>query len=139
MKVEQHKSMNAYELRDRCRRASEILVSHETRRRFPNGYDAITADAIVPVPPTTRAAATPHILLKGPFEGEPDLTAIAIYAGIGIIEIHDTHDIAGADCIYVFRPIGPVDDEGIEARNAYLQAAFHLYYNDVTLVQAARS
>lgn len=139
MKIEQHKAMDAYELKDRCRRASEIFVSHETRRRFPNGHEAITTGAIVPAPPTTRAGATPHILLKGPFQGEPDLSAIAIYAGIGIIEIHDTREIAGADCIYVFRPIGPADSEGVEARSAYLQAAFRLYYNDVTPVRAARS
>lgn len=131
MKVEESKPLNAAELTDRCRRATQILVTNETKQRFPNGHDAINAKAIEPSLPATRAEATPHILLVGPFQGEPDLNAVAIWIGIGVIEVRDVADVAGAECSYDFLVI---DGEGYDARGAYLQTAFHLYFCDVRVV-----
>lgn len=131
MKVEQSTQMGVDDLDDRCRRATQILVTHDTKRKYPDSFDAINAEPITPTPPQTRNDATPHILLVGPFQAEPDLYAVAIYVGIGIIEIHD---IDRGHCTYGFRAIG---GEGIEARDAYLLTAFRLYFNDVTILQKA--
>lgn len=132
MKVEQSAQVNVDDLDDRCRRAAQILVTHETKQKYPNGYDALCADPVEPALPTTRAAATPHILLVGPFQDEPDLYAVAIYVGIGFIEIRNTgiQNLHGIECSYGFSAIG---GDGVEVRDAYLLAAFRLYFNDVEL------
>jgi hypothetical protein len=131
MKVEESKPLNAGELTDLCRRATQILVTNETKQRFPNGHDAINAKPIEPTLPVNRAAATPHIMLVGPFRDEPDLSAVAIWIGIGVIQVRDVTDVAGAECSYDFLVI---DGEGYDARGAYLQTAFQLYFCDVRVV-----
>lgn len=131
MKVEENKPVSVQTLIDRCRSARQILVAHETKRLFPSGKDAIMAAAIVPESlPDTRATATPHVLLMGPFQDEPDLTAVAIYVGIGIIEVHNVGDVHAT---YGFCAI---EGDGNEERYQYLLAAFGLYFKDVTLQES---
>lgn len=131
MEIEETKSLNAVELTDRCRRATQITITDETRRRWPNGHEALNAAPIAPAPPANRAEATPHILLVGPFQDEPGLAAIAIWVGIGIIEVRETADVEGAECSYHFLVI---DGDGYETRAAYLQTSFQLYFNDVRVL-----
>ncbi len=131
MKIEQPSQLDVDGLADRCRRATQILVTHETERRYPNGYDAICAGPIAPPPPITRDAATPHLLFVGPFQDEPDLVAVALYVGIGFVEIRD---VDGAHYTYGFSTIG---GDGVAVRNAYLLTAFHLYFDDVKIIQKA--
>jgi hypothetical protein len=132
VKVEQRTGTGIDELDDRFQRAAQILVTHETKQRYPDYYDALCAEPIVPAPPETRGEATPHILLVPPFQSEPDLAGVAIYVGIGFIEIRnlDSQNLGGLQCSYGFSPIG---GDGVEARDAYLLAAFRLYFNDVEL------
>lgn len=132
MKIEENPSTGIEELDDRCRRAAQILVTHETKRKYPDHYDALCADPIEPALPATRHDATPHILLVGPFQDEPDLVTVAIYVGIGLIEIRnlDIQNFSDLQCSYGFSAIG---GDGVEARDAYLLAAFRLYFNDVEL------
>jgi len=113
-------------LGDRGRRAARVLVTHATRARYPNGADALHADAIAPPPPLTREAATPHILFVGPFQDEADLIAVAIFVGIGFLEIRN---VDGALHSYA---ISPIDGEGMALRTEFLSVALQLYFNDVT-------
>lgn len=135
LEVDEKTATDVRALDDRFRRATHILVTHETRQKYSTGFDAICAEPIAPVMlPSTREEATPHILLCGPFSDEPGLLAVAIWVGIGFIEIRD---IDGADCCsYGFSAI---DGDGVEARNAFVQAAFPLYFDDVTVMEKAES
>jgi hypothetical protein len=112
-------------LNDLCRRAAQILVTPGTRQRYPNGFDVIYADPIQPPPPSTRKDATPNILLVGPFQGEPDLIGVDIYAGIGFIEVRNLN---GA--LYSYG-LSAIDGAGQEIRVAYLETALRLYFDDV--------
>lgn len=130
MQVEENIRADVDAMDDLGRRASQILVTHDTRARYPSYLEALQADPILPELPETKTAATPHVLLLGPFQDEPDLVGIALYVGIGLIRINEALD--GVHYAYTFSPL---DGEGMETRLAYLSAAFQLYFDDVTVLE----
>lgn len=133
IEVEDNGTLGSNDVDDWFRRASQILVTHETKRRYPTGQDAIDADPVLPSLPVTRSEATPHVLLVGPFEGIGDLVAIALYVGIGLIEIRDVAT-DNANQTFGFRPIG---GEGVHERSEFLLKAFGLYFDDVKITAGA--
>ena len=117
------RSTNVASLHDLCRRATQILVTPETR-----GLDVLAADPIRPLLPSTRKDATPHLLLVGPFQGEPDLVGVDIYAGIGFIEVRKVRNL---DETHYSHGLSALDGDGQEVRVSYLKAALRLYLDDV--------
>ena len=82
---------------------------------------------IKPRTPTTREAALPQVLLRGPFKGAPTLHGVAFYIGIGFITVRE---VGAARCTY---EITGIDGDGVEERLAFLIAARDLFFNDVQL------
>lgn len=116
-----------------CRHASEVFITHETRQKYVTfGVHMLNAAPIKPMLPTTRGAATPHILLAGPFQDEPGLAAVGVYVGIGFIEVRDLKNGVR------HHQLSAIDGDDIEARRAYLAAALHLYF-DVKKIEAPAS
>jgi len=128
MKIEERAQTSANDLNDRCRRAAKIFVTHETRQKYPNGFDALNAPPVTPLPPTTRGTATPHILLVGPFQDEPNLVGVAIYVGVGFIEVRNFDSIQHYE-------LSAIGGDGIEARDVYLQTALRLYFDPGTAIR----
>lgn len=127
--------MNAEGLDSMFRRATQILVNNKTRQQYPRGgRDVIDADPITPEIPTTRDDATPHVLLVGPFADDPEAHALALWGGVGFIEIRNVPDSIHAT--YLFCPIG---GSGSDVRLDYLQAAFRLYFDDVRTIAAGKA
>jgi hypothetical protein len=116
-----------------CRHASEVFIAHETKQKYVSlGVHMLNAAPIKPALPTTRDAATPHILLAGPFQDEPGLVAVGVYVGIGFIEVRDLKNSIR------HHQLNPLDGNDLEARRAYLVAALHLYF-DVKKIEAPAS
>lgn len=106
--------------------AAQVLIAASARGRYEHWEDAINAPSVKPPsPPTTHAEATPPILLRGPFKGDPDLHAVAFYVGIGLIAVHA---VDAARCTYQTIVI---DGDGVGERNAFLTAARDLFFHDV--------
>lgn len=105
--------------------AAEVLVTATARAKYQCWDDAINAPAATPTPPTTRGEAMPRVLLRGPFEGIPNLICVALYVGIGFIEVRALN---ATHCTYETTVI---DGVGVEARNAFMTAARALYFYDV--------
>jgi hypothetical protein len=78
-----------------------------------------------PRSPTTRVAALPQILLRGPFKGAPNLHAVAFYVGIGFITVREVSSTR-----YAYE-ISSIEGDGLERRLAFLMAARNLFFNDV--------
>lgn len=114
---------------DLFRRATEVLLKQEAQQKYDSWSDAIEAAALKPSAPTARSSAVPEVLLRGPFNGIPDLIAVAFYPGIGFIEIRKLDAVL---CTYETTVI---DGDGIEERDAFLTAARDLYFHDVKFRQ----
>lgn len=80
-----------------------------------------------PIQPTTRDAALPHLLLRGPFKGAPQLQAVAFYIGLGFITVRE---VSATRSTY---EITAIEGDGIERRLAFLIAARDLFFNDAQL------
>lgn len=106
-----------------CRRATEVFIIHETRQKYPKGNDMLNAAPVKPTLPTTRGEATPHILLSGPFQGDPSLVAVGIYVGIGFVEVRDLKNGVR------HHQLSAIDGDDVETRRAYLATALHLYFD----------
>lgn len=111
------------------RSAAEVLVTLEAQQKYEAWADAIDAPAMRPSVPTTRANAVPDVLLRGPFEGTPDLIAVAFYPGIGFIEI------SKLDVVYCTYLTTVIDGDGIQERDTFLMAARDLFFHDVKFQQ----
>src|SRR5262249_11474716 len=97
---------------------------------FPTARSALFADSIIPELPASRAEATPHAILMGPFEGDSSLFAIGLWIGVGLIEVRAVDDPIIEQSFHFF----PIDGAGIDARLAFLEASFRLYFNDIKIV-----
>jgi len=119
--------MNAHGIDLLFTSAAEVLITPGARQKYAHWADTIEAPAIKPSPPTTRAEATPHVLLRGPFEGDPTLLGVAFYVGVGLIEVRAFND-NDTRATYETRVI---DGDGVEARGTFLLAARDLFFHDV--------
>ena len=105
--------------------AAQVLISAAARGQYEHWEDAINAPSVKPSTPTTHAEAVPQVLLRGPFKDDPDLLAVAFYAGVGFIAVHA---VDAARCTYATTVI---DGDGVGEREAFLTAARDLFFNDV--------
>lgn len=105
-----------------CRRASNVLIADGTKHKLSLGMRLL----VVPALPPTRDAATPHIVLTGPFEDDPELVAVGLYIGIGFIEVRRLKSGMQMHQLCTFE--ADDGDDG-KARRDYLAAALHLYFN----------
>jgi len=119
----------AHDIDDLFNSAAEVLVTPEARQKYGEWADAIDAPAAKPSVPKTRAAAIPDVLIRGPFEGNPDLIAVAFYPGIGFIEIRKL------DVVYCTYMTTVIAGDGIQERDAFLTAARDLFFHDVKFRQ----
>ena len=113
--------------------AAKVLVAQSARQKYPTWEAAINATPATPSPPTTRADSAPHIVLRGPFQGQPDLLAVVFYIGVGLIEVRALN---ATDCTYETRVI---DGDGVQERNAFLVAVRDLFFHDVTFKREAHA
>jgi hypothetical protein len=131
-------SRSADDIRRLFQSAAQVIMTPELRdgvvtgadgRKAPD-YDACVAFAIecppidTPRSPTTRDAALPQILLRGPFKGAPTLHGVAFYAGIGFITVREVTATR-----YSYEITG-IDGDGVEARVTFLMTARDLFFND---------
>lgn len=117
---------DAQGIEDLFNNAAQVLIAADARGRYEHWEDAINAPSVKPTTlPTTHAEATPPILLRGPFKGDPNLHAVAFYVGIGFIAVHV---VDAARCTY---ETSVIDGDGIGERNAFLVAARDLFFHDV--------
>lgn len=114
-------------------RAGEVLVTLETRQKYEHWEDAIGAPAARPSPPNTRDEATPHVLLRGPFEGDAALVGVAFYVGIGFVEVRAFN---ATHCTYETTVIA---GDGVEERDAFLTAALRLFFHDVDFTRSPQA
>lgn len=113
--------------------AAEVLIAAEAQQKYNNWADAIDAPTAKPSVPTTRSTAVPDVLLRGPFEGIPDLIAVAFYPGVGFIEVRQFN---ATHCTYETTVI---NGDGIKDRDAFLEAARNLFFHDVDFTRSPRA
>jgi hypothetical protein len=114
--------------------AAEVLATANIMLKYEGWDDVIGASIVVePQLPTTRGEAQPHVLLRGPFAGDPDLITVAFYVGIGLIEVRA---LTAERWTYETSVIG---GNGIEKRDAFLMAARDLFFNDVKFQPEVRA
>lgn len=132
---------SADDIRRLFQSAAEILMNLKLRdgvvtgadgRKAPDGAACVDfaidcPPTIKPITPTTRDAALPHVLLRGPFKGAPTLHGVAFYIGIGFITVREVSATR-----YAYEITG-IDGEGVEERVAFLTAACALFFNDAQL------
>lgn len=116
---------NTPRIYDLFKRASTIIVTRETRHIHASWEEAIAAPALKPERPATRHAASPQIMLRGPFEDDAELINVIFYVGIGFIEVRR---LDAEHCTYETTVIG---GDGIEERDAFMTAARDLFFSDV--------
>jgi hypothetical protein len=114
--------------------AHEVLVAQSVQQRYPTWEAAIDASPLRPRPPTTRAEATPQILLRPPFKDDPTLAGVAFYIGVGFIQMRVLP--GSTQCTYETTVRG---GDGGEVRAAFLQAAARLYFHDVQFGQGGQA
>ena len=116
---------NTPRIYDLFKAASKIIVTQETHHIHANWNEAIAAPALKPERPTTRHAASPQIMLRGPFEDDAELVSVLFYVGVGFIEVRR---LDAEHCTYETTVI---DGEGVEERDAFMTAARNLFFSDV--------
>ena len=105
------------------------IVTGADGRKAPD-YAACVTFAIecppidTPRAPTTRDAALPQVLLRGPFKGAPTLHGVAFYIGIGFVTVRE---VSATRYSY---EITAIDGDGVEERLAFLTASRDLFFND---------
>lgn len=120
------RSTDANGLSRLCWRAAQVLSipETETHKRYRNIFNVLNAVPIVLPPPTTRKEAVPDLLLVGPFQDEPEILGVDIYAGIGFIEVRETEG-------HFSYGLGAIRGPHQESRVSYLAATLRLYLDDV--------